>query len=230
MSDLGDFENFDHDDGSRDAGDSATGGDAADDDFEEVSAVPVGADRGIGTLSASEGLVVSESADDTRLRAYVTVDNRSAVRVGHYLVAPYPDEELLFCRIVALEYAQEFRSDDATEIHARRAMRRSGIDEEDYKFIATLEPVAVLYSDAGELKRRMPDRVPKPEAVVRQAEDSAEIKTGLKIPGEGVFLGHLSVGGETVRTAAEPPTIDYRLKDDYADGDPLVFRDRKSVV
>jgi DNA helicase HerA-like ATPase len=70
----------------------------------------------------------------------------------------------------------------------------------------------------------MTDRVPKPETVVRQAEDSEEIKTGLKIPGDGVFLGHLSVGGEKVRTAAEPPTIDYRLKDDYASGDPLVFR------
>ena len=224
MSDLGDFENFDHDDESGDADDSSPGGGAVDDDFEEVSATPVGADRGIGTLSASEGLVISESADDTRLRAYVTVENRPGVRVGSYLVAPYPDEELLFCRIVALEYAQEFRSDDATEIHARRAMRRSEIDEQDYKFIATLEPVAVLYSDAGELKRRMPDRVPKPETVVRQAEDSTEIKTGLKTPAEGVFLGHLSVGGEMVRTAAEPPTIDYRLTDDYETGDPLVFR------
>jgi hypothetical protein len=39
-----------------------------------------------------------------------------------------------------------------------------------------------------------------------------------------VFLGHLSVGGQKVRTSATPPTIDYRLKDDYGDGDPLVFR------
>jgi DNA helicase HerA-like ATPase len=241
MSDPGDFETFDSGTGG---GDDRSPGEAvaddATDDFEEVSATPVGTDRGIGTLSASEGLVISESADDTRLCAYVTVDNRSAVRIGSYLLAPYPDEELLFCRIVALEYVQEFRTDDATEIHARRAMRRSGIDEEDYKFMATLEPVAVLYTDdearsasagqaatprdAGELKRRMPDRVPKPETVVRRAADSAEIKTGLKIPEAGVFVGHLSVGGETVRTAAEPPTIDYRLTDDYGAGDPLVFR------
>jgi hypothetical protein len=44
------------------------------------------------------------------------------------------------------------------------------------------------------------------------------------MPEEGVFLGHLAVGGEKIRTAAEPPTIDYRLKDDYSAGDPLVFR------
>ncbi|WP_181693104.1 ATP-binding protein [Natronomonas sp. LN261] len=248
MSDLGDFTNYDPDDGGRgnqgadaDPGSGATaggggrvdedsgadehdGGTEVDDDFEPMSVSPVGSDRGIGTLSASDGLVVSETDDDTRLRAYVTVANRSAVRIGSYVVAAYPDGERLFCRIVALEYAQEFRSDDATEIHARRAMRRDGIDEQDYKFMATLEPVAVLYSEGGELKRRMTDRVPKPETVVRQAKDSTEIKTGLKIPETGVFLGHLAVGGEKVRTAATPPTIDYRLKDDYEAGDPLVFR------
>jgi len=232
MSDLGDFANYDPDDG--DDGDDAapaSGTDAGsgtdpggDDGFEAVSASPVGTDRGIGTISASEGLVVSEDDEDTRLRAYVTVENRSAVRIGRYLVADYPDGERLFCRIVALEYAQEFRSDDATEIHARRAMRSEGIDEQDYKFVATLEPVAVLYAEGGDLKRRMTDRVPKPETVVRQAADSAEIKTGLKIPEAGVFVGHLAVGGEKVRTAANPPTIDYRLKDDYEAGDPLVFR------
>jgi hypothetical protein len=229
MSDLGDFANYDPDDSGE--GDSTTAAESstesesdADADFEPVSVSPVGTDRGIGTLSASEGLVVSEEADDTCLRAYVTVSNRSSVRIGSYLVAAYPDGERLFCRIVALEYAQEFRSDDATEIHARRAMRREGIDEQDYKFMATLEPVAVLYEEGGELKRRMTDRVPKPETVIRRAEDSTEIKTGLKIPEEGVFLGHLAVGGEKVKTAASPPTIDYRLKDDYEAGDPLVFR------
>ena len=231
MSDLGDFANHDPDDdedapASSESADprGETAGAGASEDFEAVSVTPAGSDQGIGTLSASEGLVISEREDDTRLRAYVTVENRSSVRIGSYLVASYPDGERLFCRIVALEYAQEFRSDDATEIHAKRAMRRETVDEQDYKFIATLEPVAVLYDDGGGLKRRMTDRVPKPETVVRQAEDDDEIKTGLKIPDSGVFLGHLAVGGEAVRTAASPPTIDYRLKDDYEAGDPLVFR------
>ena len=239
MSDLGDFTDFDGDDeqaaSADDGGGSTPDDDAevldddpperdADDDFETVEVTPAGSDAGIGVLSAAEGLTISEDEDDTRLRAYITVGNRSAVRIGKYLLVPYPDGEKLFCRITALEYAQEFRADDATEIHARRAMRSREIDEQDFKFMATLEPVAVLYEDDGELKRRMTDRVPKPETVVRQADDPTEIKTGLKMPGEGVFLGHLAVGGEKVRTAAEPPTIDYRLKDDYESGDPLVFR------
>ena len=193
-------------------------------EFETYEATPAGQDHGIGVLSAGAGLQISEDEDETSLRAYITAGNRSAVRIGSYLLAPYPDGERLFCRISGLEYSQEYRADDATEIHARRAMRSQGIDEEDFKLMATLEPVAVLYEEDGELKRRMTDRVPKPETVIRQADSKGDIKTGLKIPGEGVFLGHLSVGGQKVRTAVEPPTIDYRLKDDYSDGDPLIFR------
>jgi DNA helicase HerA-like ATPase len=226
MADLGDFDEFERDDGGDGSGGGTTPdtGDDADDDFERMEIDPPGADRGIGVVSATEGLRIDETGEETRLRAYITVENRRAVRIGEYLLVPYPDGERLFCWIGALEYAQEFHADDATEIHARRAMRSSGIDEQDYKFIATLDPIAVLYEDGEELRRRMTDRVPTPETVVRRAEDKSEIKTGLKIPAEGVFLGHLSVGGEKVRTAAEPPTIDYRIKDEYDAGDPLLFR------
>ncbi|WP_323190862.1 ATP-binding protein [Halostella sp. PRR32] len=237
MPDLGDYTEYDSAEDAEEASadDTADAAAAAGDEtdaFEEVDASVAGEDRGVGTVAVSEGLCIGEEADETTLRAYVTAANRPNVRIGKYLLVPYPDEgggrgtagEKLFCRITALEYVQEYRSDDATEIHARRAMRSDGIDEADYKFLATLEPVAILYEDGDELKRRMTDRVPKPETPVREATDASEIKTGLKMPDDGVFLGHLSVGGEKVRTAAEPPTIDYRLKDDYEDGDPLVFR------
>ncbi|WP_224268310.1 ATP-binding protein [Haloprofundus salinisoli] len=248
MSNLGDFTDFDPDDDSGDSttesrtdagadvsdadttGVDGTGGrgspelDAAEQSFDRLDVEPTTADRGIGALSVSQGLCVAEDERDTALRAFVTTGNRDSVRLGKYLLVPYPDAETLFCRITGLEYAQEFQADDATEIHARRAMRRTEFPERDYKFVAALDPVAVLYDDGGELKRRMTDRVPKPGATVTEATDADEIKTGLKIPGDGVFLGHLSVGGEKVRTAADPPTIDYRVKDDYSEGDPLVFR------
>ena len=260
--DLGDFEpgSGDHsperDDnpdatgqaGGADGRSTAAGGDpspgSGDDadagiEFERHDADPAGRDRGLGAIAVSQGLRVAEDGDDTSLRAYVTADNREAVRLGKYLLVPYPDDELLFSKITALEYAQEFRTDDATEIHARRAMRRDDFAERDYKFVASLEPLAVLFEDrdsgggdgtvaaaddTAELKRRMVDRVPKPGAVVAEATDPDQIKTGLDIPGEGIFLGHLSVGGETVRTAASPPTIDYRLRDGDDGGEPLVFR------
>ncbi|ELZ76219.1 hypothetical protein C456_05315, partial [Haloferax volcanii DSM 14919] len=224
----GDGVDADRDD---DSSTGVTGGAGATDDgddlqFDDYDADPVGDERGLGAIAVSQGLRVSEDSDRTALRAFVTAGNRERVRLGKYLVVPYPDDELLFCRIVGLEYAQEFQADDATEIHARRAMRRPAdeFEERDFKFMAELEPIAVLFSDDGDLKRRMVDRVPKPQATVGEATDATQIKTGLKIPEAGVFLGHLSVGGEKVRTAARPPTIDYRLKDDYTDGDPLVFR------
>ncbi|WP_394353847.1 ATP-binding protein [Halolamina sp. CBA1230] len=226
--DLGDFTDYAEKagDGETDAAtetDEAQGSeDAA--DFERYGAETAGADEGLGTVSVSQGLRVSQDGDETTLRAFITTGNRDSVRLGSYLLVPYPDDEALFCSIAALEYAQEFQSDDATEIHARRQMRREEFEERDYKFMAELEPVAVIYEEGGELKRRMTDRVPKPGALAREASDEEQIKTGLKIPGDGVFLGHLSVGGEKVRTAAEPPTVDYRVKDEYADGDPLVFR------
>jgi DNA helicase HerA-like ATPase len=223
MSDLGDFTEMSADetdgDGDGDSSDAPTV-----DDFETYGVSPAGSDRGLGSISVSKGLRVAEDGDDTALKAFVTSDNRESVRLGKYVIVPYPDDETLFCRITALEYAQEFEADDATEIHARRAMRRDDFAERDYKFVATLDPVAVLFTEGDELKRRLTDRVPKPGSVVSEATDASQIKTGLAIPTEGVFLGHLSVGGETVRTAATPPTIGYRLKDDYADGDPLVFR------
>lgn len=223
MTDLEDFTDFDADDDA-DGNTAPSDAETGPDQFDSYDVTPRGQDMGIGVLSAGDGLQISEEDDNTRLRAYVTADNRRTIRLGAYLLAPYPDGEQLFARITDLEYEQAFRADDATEIHARRAMRSSGIDEEDFKLMATLDPVAVLYEENGTLKRRMTDRVPKPETVVEQARDKHAIKTGLKIPSDGVFLGHLSVGGQKVQTAAEPPTIDYRLKDNYEDGDPLVFR------
>ncbi|AGB15890.1 putative ATPase [Halovivax ruber XH-70] len=241
MTDLGDFESYAESDESSDAGSpqaesdgdatTATGAGAEgsestdrDDEFERTTVESTTEEAGIGALSVSRGLRVTEDGEDTTLQAYVTRENRSLVRIGSYLIAPYPDDELLFCRITGLEYAQQFHADDATEIHARRAMGTDDFEEADYKFVASLEPVAVLYEDGGELKRRMTDRVPKPQTTLERASDPTQIKTGLKMPEDGIFLGHLAVGGEKVRTAAEPPTIDYRLNDDYDSGDPLVFR------
>lgn len=224
MADLGDF-SLDDDDET----DDLERGTAIDDEpspFETMAVDPVRTDAGtLGAIAVSEGLVIGEVDDDTRIRAYIAADERATVRLGSYVVAPYPDGELLFAKLAALEYAQEFEADDATEIHSQRAMTSNEFDERDYKLIASLDPLAVLSVDEdAELTRRMPDRVPKPETVIRSAGDREEIKTGLAIPAEGVFLGHLAVGGERVQTVARPPTIDYRLRDEYAAGDPLVFR------
>lgn len=193
--------------------------------FEEtpvVSATGGDSQEGIGVVVARDRLSIGLDPRDTSITSYVTCDNRGEVRLGKYLVIDYPDGEQLLARIATLEYVQEYTVDDATEIHARRNMGED-VDEVDYKFLASLEPIAVLYEREG-LRRRVPDRIPKPNAAVRLARDKRLVKTGLKIPGEGVFLGHLSVGGELVRTYSPPYTVDYRLINSDERGDPLIFR------
>ncbi len=186
----------------------------------------------IGTMSVQEGLQLDEDGQRTRLSAYITPPNRESIRLRSYVVVPLAtgaDERpaQLFCRVSGLRYAHEFDTDDATAIHAQRALQRDEIDESDYKYIATLTPVATLIGDPTEpdaaLTRRQPNRLPKPDASVREAVFDAEIKTGLKLPQEGLFVGHVAVGGEKLRTAASPPTVDYRLRDANV-ADPLLFR------
>ena len=224
MPGLEDFTDYDPDGSDDDDFDRGAAATEATGEYDTLTIESTPGTAGLGTIAVSEGLAIGEGEDTTCIRAYITTDHRSEVRLGAYVIAPYPDGELLFCQIVALEYAQEFEADDATEIHARRAMEATDVEERDYKFIATLDPKAVLTETNGELERRMADRVPKPETVVRLAADRDEIKAGLDIPNDGVFVGHVAVGGELIRTAASPPTIDYRIRDDYAMGDPLVFR------
>lgn len=229
MSDLRDFDDADSDKNtsrnesgmdSMDASESIEGGDdedvVGDDEFTELEIEP-GLVEGLGVISAAEGISVGR---EDKLTAYITADNRKGVRIGRYFTVPYPDDEDLFVRVAELRYTQQFVADDANEIHARRAMKSSDVDEADYKFLAELEPVAVVSGD----QRRMPDRIPKPNARVEHVREKDTIKTGLDLPEEGVFIGHLAVGGEKVETKASPPTIDYCLRNDYSDADPLIFR------
>ncbi|MFB6283479.1 MAG: ATP-binding protein [Halobacteria archaeon] len=171
----------------------------------------------LGVLSASKEIAIGT---ENQLTAYITAENRGKVRVGRYFEIPYPDGEKLFVKVRELRYVQEFQSDDATEIHAKRMMAEKEVDETDYKFLAQLEPVAVVEGE----NRRMPDRLPKPNARLLRSRDKSDVKTGLDIPYDGVFVGHLAVGGEKVETAGSPPTIDYRIKDSESETDPLVFR------
>ncbi len=201
-------------------------------DFDGETTANAVAARSLGTLTVREGLRLSEEQGGNRIEAYITPDHRDEIRLRSYVSVPLNQdkgspEERLFCRIESIKYDHEFATDDATAVHAQRAMDRDSIDERDYKFIASLHPIATLTGDitgtVDSVERRQPDRLPKPDTIVREAVFDAELKRGLKLPGEGLFVGHLAVSGEKVRTAAEPPTVDYRLRDTSAT-DPLVFR------
>jgi DNA helicase HerA-like ATPase len=170
-------------------------------------------------------LEITESG--ARITGYITTPHRQKVRLGTYVIVPYGDEDL-FARIWKLQYLQEYAVDDATEIHSRRMLHSNTTDEVDYKFLAYLDPICILYeqetSKGTVLSRRMGDRIPRPNTPILPVTEKIKIQTGLNIPEEGIFLGHLSVGGELVRTHAEPPTVPYYLRNDYSMGDPLIFR------
>ena len=172
-----------------------------------------------------EPLEITESG--ARLTGYISASRRGDIRLGTYVIVPYGDEDL-FARIWKLQYLQEFEVDDATEIHSMRMLKSNTTNEVDYKFLAYLDPICILYEqgsgDGKKLMRRMGDRIPRPNTKILPVTEKIKIQTGLNIPKEGIFLGHLSVGGELVRTHASPPTVPYYLRNDYSMGDPLIFR------
>lgn len=175
-----------------------------------------------------EPLEITPSA--ATITGYIASARRSEIRLGTYVVVPYEDGEKLFARVGKLQYRQEFAVDDATEIHSRRMLNARAsppINEADYKFLACLDPLCILYHKRaeGSLTRRMADRIPRPNTPILPVTDRLEVQTGLNIPEEGIFLGHLSVGGELVKTHSEPETVAYYLRNDYSMGDPpLIFR------
>lgn len=167
----------------------------------------------------------------SKIVGYIAADQREKVRLGTYVIVPYENENL-FGKFTKLQYRQEFTVDDATEIHSKRmlANKRDApagrrINEEDYKLLALIDPICILYEKNKEgLQRRMADRIPKPNTPVLPVFDKEMVQTGLNIPKEGIFLGHLSVGGELVKTRSVPPTVAYYMRNDYSSGDPLIFR------
>jgi len=180
-------------------------------------------DEAFGIITTGiEPLEITESG--ATITGYINTERRRDLRLGTYVIVPYGEEDL-FARIWKMQYKQEFAVDDATEIHSRRMLRSNTTDEVDYKFLAYLDPICILYSKGnGSLARRMSDRIPRPNTPIMPVKDKMKIQTGLNIPREGIFLGHLSVGGEMVKTHAVPPTVPYYMRNDYSMGDPLVLR------
>ncbi|MDR0767808.1 MAG: ATPase, partial [Methanosarcinales archaeon] len=167
----------------------------------------------------------------SKIIGYIAASEREKVRLGTYVIVPYENENL-FGKFTKLQYRQEFTVDDATEIHSNRMLSNKRgtsnrkVNEEDYKLLASIEPICILYEKNKKdgLQRRMADRIPKPNTPIMPVFDKEMVQTGLNIPKEGIFLGHLSVGGELVRTHSAPPTVAYYMRNDYSSGDPLIFR------
>ncbi|MCS3924672.1 ATP-binding protein [Methanosalsum natronophilum] len=177
----------------------------------------------LGTLvTGPENLRITEN--ESVVIIYVRAENRDNIKIGSYLVVPYPNNEKMFARVKELTYMQKYPSDDANELHSIR-VENTTLDEEEFKLLAYLEPLCILYNETGtKLARRLVDKIPKPNTVATHVKDIDSIQTGLNIPNEGIFLGYVSVGGEMIETTTYPYNVSYYLQNNDPTREPLIFR------
>lgn len=188
----------------------------------------------IGHVLASEEIHITRS--DYNVNAFVTTSRREDVRVGDYVQIPYPDEENasdenneLFSVIDGLRYEPYTDLDDKSDTHNQIAKVRE-LDESEFVLVAELDPIAILRQRAGELERGIVNRIPKPNTPVSLSRKDEYLRTGLNIPQEGVFAGHLSVGGDPMLIDGEKfpyyihnPGVD-PATGEVESGEPAIFR------
>ncbi|WP_435180417.1 ATP-binding protein [Halorussus sp. AFM4] len=187
-------------------------------------------DAEVGHVLASEEIRVTR--DEYNVNAFVTTDRRDDVRVGDYVEIPYPDgEDDLFSVIDGLRYEPYTELDDKSDTHNQISKHR-GLDESEFVLVAELDPIAILrqQEESDGLERGIVNRIPKPNTPVRLSRDDAHLRTGLNIPREGIFAGHLSVGGDPMQIDGDPfpyyiqnPGIDPDTGE-VESGEPAIFR------
>jgi DNA helicase HerA-like ATPase len=187
------------------------------------------ADDELGHVLASEEIHVSRQ--DYQVNAFIRTGAREGIRLGDYVQIPYPDEgSELFAVTDSLRYEPYTDLDDKSDAH-NQISAHVELDESEYVQVAELEPLAILKNvGSDDIESGIVNRIPKPNSPARLARDEDCLRTGLNIPGEGVFTGWLSVGGEpmTVNDENFPyylsnPGID-RETGAVEDGEPAVFR------
>ena len=172
-------------------------------------------------VNGQEELRISE--EDATIVAYIRSSQRDKVKIGKYYIVPYPNGEKLFTKVKELQYKQNYPGDDANEIHSERAETME-IDEHEYKYLAYLEPLCILYDNGNSLERKRTNTLPKPNTSMIKAHELESIQKGLNIPEDGIFVGHLSVDGELIRTESNPDTVAYYLRNKDDSREPLIFR------
>jgi len=195
--------------------------------------VPSGAsnpsDDEFGHVVASEEIHVSRR--DYQVNAFIRTESRDDIRLGDYVQIPYPDDDSeLFAITDTLRYEPYTDLDDKSDAH-NQISAYVDLDESEYVQVAELEPLAILHDvSTDDVQSGIVNRIPKPNSPARLARDEDCLRTGLNIPGEGIFAGWLSVGGEAMTVDGQKfpyylsnPGID-RSTGEAEDGEPAVFR------
>jgi len=183
----------------------------------------------LGHILASEEIHVSRR--DYQVNAFVRTGARDDIRLGDYVQIPYPyDSTELFAVTDSLRYEPYTDLDDKSDAH-NQISAYIDLDESEFVQIAELEPLAILKNvGSDDIESGIVNRIPKPNSPVRLARDEACLRTGLNIPGEGIFTGWLSVGGEPMTVNGD--NFPYYLSNpginqntgEIEDGEPAVFR------
>lgn len=173
-------------------------------------------DDELGRIAISEEL--SLSLTEARIEMYVPEDRRDRVAVGEYVIIPcdYAGGKI-FARIKRLAYRKRDALDDMSEVHLLLNAPRVG--EEEYIELAELEPLSMI-SRGKALEVR---HIPKPNSLVRRVASEDEVKVGLDLPDDGLFLGYVAVNGERIMLSSGLPIPYYLRNDPGKTGDPLIF-------
>ncbi|MFA9427340.1 ATP-binding protein [Natronorubrum sp. A-ect3] len=187
------------------------------------------ADDELGHVVASEEIHVSRR--DYQINAFIRTAARDDIRLGDYVQIPYPDAGTeLFAATDALRYEPYTDLDDKSDAH-NQISAYVDLDESEYVQVAELEPLAILKNvGTDDIESGIVNRIPKPNSPARLARDEDCLRTGLNIPGDGIFAGWLSVGGEAMTVGDDDfpyylhnPGIDPGTGE-VEDGEPAVFR------
>lgn len=170
----------------------------------------------LGRIAISSEL--SLSLTEAKIEMYVPESRRDQVAVGEYVVIPcdYAGGKI-FARIKRLSYRKRDALDDMSEVHLLVGAERVG--EEEYIELAELEPLSMIVRGKALEVRH----IPKPNTIVRRVASEDEVKVGLDLPEDGLFLGYVAVNGEPIRLSSGLPIPYYLRNDPERIGDPLIF-------
>jgi DNA helicase HerA-like ATPase len=187
--------------------------------------------RRIGHITAQDEPIVVDR-EDSRVWVFVDSHARDDVRLGTYLRVPYPTDEehstaMLAGVITRLEYETVADITDKQD-----GGYRNPPGEQSFAYLAQVEPISTVELDESDdddaMTQTTVDAPPKPGASVYLIENETFLRTALRIPHQGAFVGHMAVSGDRIPSEDDP--LPYYLfnpnaTDENEDkGEPTVFR------
>ena len=181
-------------------------------------------DNPLGHVIASQDLRIGRHEND--IRVYIHSDTRNNVRLGDYVLLPYPEPDSdrshaeLFGVVTGMRYAHRTEVNDTEDL--KGGLDDGGVDERRYTLVAEVDPISAIHgTEETSLKSRTVDMIPKPSTYMYPADNEDYLRTGLNIPEEGPFIGYMAVSGEE-RPRDSP--LPFKMPDDDESGEPAIFR------